>query len=135
MFLTTLNKVGNMAVPISLFILGSKLYLSFGKIKTLLIRKKDVVSLCISKMLILPIFGLGILWVLIRMSKKLEMEIIPQLLLFMDSAMPSALTLITAFVIGGHGSNEASVLMLWEYVVCIFPITVAIFVWSVIYLK
>jgi hypothetical protein len=68
-------------------------------------------------MVVLPVIGFGVIWVLSMLSKSFARDLIAQLLLNIESAMPASLTLMTAFVIGGHGSNEGAICYLFERII------------------
>lgn len=117
----TATFIGDASIPIILMFLGSNLA---DTSKDAHVPKRITFSVVFVRLVLLPAIGITTVYFLIKMHF-LPDDIILQMLIMIQFAMPSAVNLILACQVAGGGEAKMSSLLFWQYVVC--SVTISLF--------
>jgi len=121
----TLNLVGMAAVPIGITNVGG-VFAKFS-FKNTNVPWKITISICVVKMILMPLIGMGSLYVLSYMTGVISPD--QKMLLFvfmMECCVPAAQTTVSLYQLHGGDGNEVAGVMLLQYLITIITMPVCI---------
>eukprot|EP00850_Spirogloea_muscicola_P014408 SM000103S09500 [mRNA] locus=s103:354447:357734:- [translate_table: standard] len=121
----TLNVLGMAMIPSMMLVLGGNLTKGPGDSD---LGWRTVVGITITRLVVLPIVGIGIVFLVDRLGMLPLNDPLFHFVLLLQFAMPTAINVGTVTVLHGTGEKEASIILFWQYSSAVLSMTVWIMV-------
>eukprot|EP00850_Spirogloea_muscicola_P009157 SM000051S17517 [mRNA] locus=s51:29294:31706:+ [translate_table: standard] len=121
----TLNVLGMAMIPSMMLVLGGNLTKGPGDSN---LGWRTVVGITITRLVLLPIVGIGIIFLVDRLGLLPLNDPLFRFVLLLQFAMPTAINVGTVSALHGTGEREASIILFWQYSSAVLSMTVWIMV-------
>jgi len=134
LFMKTLVSIGNIALPLSIMLLGSKLSTGFKFGKTVNLRLKDLIAIIIIKFIITPLCGLGFIAICREIGiKQMIKNNVLSFVIFAGWLAPPSTIAISLFVMWNYFVKEIALIQFWTNIVGIVSTIVFLLIYFSIF--
>ncbi len=131
LFMGSVEALAGFAVPLAVMVLGAELAKMEYTRKDTIIRVLDVIAIIVIRMGLVPLLGLGFVWIIaLMMGSWLTDNRVLTFSVFANWCVPPGILVITLFVLVGHYSKEVTVIIIWCLIaslVTVLPLVVVYF--------